>query len=116
MTRTAAIVALAESAADTDPQLAEQRDDAHQGTRDDLLSLAAALNRLGVLAPNISEQDAADVIYAVACDASVYLRLTRECGWTEARYADLIARTLNATLANRPTSTASPSSPEKRPR
>jgi hypothetical protein len=100
MARTAAIVALAESAADTDAELAEQRDDAHRATRDDLRALAAALDRRGVLAPSVSQQDAADIIYALASDASIYLRLTGECGWTEAGYADLIARALHATLAN----------------
>ena len=43
-------------------------------------------------------QHAADTIYAVATDESVFLRLTRECGWTPVRYADLIARTLKASL------------------
>jgi hypothetical protein len=38
-------------------------------------------------------------MYAISNDASVYLRLTTECGWSEARYAGLIARTLKATLA-----------------
>jgi hypothetical protein len=30
--------------------------------------------------------------------APEYLRLSRDCGWTDTRYADLIARTLQATL------------------
>jgi AcrR family transcriptional regulator len=113
MTRTAAIVALAESAADSDAELAEQRDDAHRATRDDLRALAAALDRLGVLAPSVSQQDAADIIYALASDAGIYLRLTRECGWTEAGYADLIARALDATLANHQTPTPPSSSPHE---
>ena len=50
--------------------------------------------------------DAADTIYALATDESVFLRLTRECGWTPARYADLIARTLNATLTAGPAITS----------
>ena len=41
---------------------------------------------------------AADIIYALATDESVFLRLTRECGRTPADYVDLITRSLNATL------------------
>ena len=98
MTRTAAIIALGESAASADPELAEYRDRAHAATRTNLRALAAELKRRGALAPNISEQHAADTIYALATDESVFLRLTRECGWTPGRYADLIARTLKASL------------------
>ena len=98
MTRTAAIIAVGECAASTDPGLAEYRDRAHEATRANLYALAAELKRRNALRPGISEQEAADTIYAVATDESVFLRLTGECGWTPARYADLIARTLQATL------------------
>ena len=63
-----------------------------------LRALAAELNRRGALAPGVSEQQAVDTIYALATDEGVFLRLTRECGWTPARYAELIGRTLTATL------------------
>jgi AcrR family transcriptional regulator len=98
MTRTAPIIALAESAATIDPELAEHRDHAHATARADLHALATELKRRGALASHISEQDAADTLYAVANNVSIYLRLT-ERGWNEDRYADLIARTLTATLA-----------------
>ena len=39
--------------------------------------------------PGISEQQAADTMYALATDESVYVRLTGECHWTPGRYADL---------------------------
>ncbi len=99
MIRAAAIIAVGESAASTDPELAKYRDRAHEATRANLRALAAELNRRGALGVGISEQDAADTMYALATDESVFLRLTRECGWTPARYADLIARTLTAALA-----------------
>src|SRR5918993_185165 len=98
MTRTAAIMALGETAAAIDPELAEYRDQAHTETRANLRALAAELKARDVLAPGISEQDAADTIYALATDETVFLRLTRDCGWTPDRYADLIAHTLTATL------------------
>jgi hypothetical protein len=59
------------------------------------------LKQRGVLAADISEQYAADTIYALAADVSPYLRLSRDCGWTDTRYADLIARTLQATVGAR---------------
>jgi AcrR family transcriptional regulator len=98
MDRTAPIIALAESAAASDPELAEHRDHAHATSRADLHALATELKRRGALAARISEQDAADTMYALVTDATIYLRLTTECGWTQARYADLIADTLKATL------------------
>ena len=101
MARTAPIIALAEAAALTEAQLAEDRDHAHATARADLLALAAELKQRGVLAADITEQHAADTMYALAADVSPYLRLTRDCGWTDTRYADLIARTLHATLGTR---------------
>ena len=98
MTRTAAIIALGEAAASADPELAEYRDQAHAATRANLRALAGELHRRGALGPGVSEQQAADTMYAVATDEGVFLRLTGECGWTPDRYAELIARTLRANL------------------
>jgi hypothetical protein len=98
MTRTAPSIALAEAAAETEAELADDRDQAHATARADLLALATELKRRGALAADTTEQDAADTMYAVAADVTVYLRLTRDCGWTDTRYADLIAHTLQATL------------------
>lgn len=98
MARTAPIIALAEAAAETEAELAEDRDRAHATARADLRALASELKQRGVLATDISEQDAADTMYALAADVTVYLRLSRDCGWTDTRYAELIARTLQATL------------------
>jgi hypothetical protein len=98
MTRTAAIIALGEAAASVDPELAEYRDRARAATLANLRALAAELNRRGALAPGVSEQQAVDTIYALATDEGVFLRLTRDCGWTPARYAELIGSALKATL------------------
>ena len=98
MTRTATIIALGETAAATDPELATYRDRAHTMTRESLHALAAELQRRGALRSGVSVQDAADLLYAIAADESVFLRLTRDCGWTPDRYADLIAHTLRANL------------------
>ncbi|MGS0683789.1 TetR/AcrR family transcriptional regulator [Nakamurella sp. GG22] len=98
MTRTAAIIAVGEAAAFTDPELAEYRTYAHAATRANLRALASELHRRGALGVGVSEHQAADVMYGLATDESVFLRLTQECGWTTDRYADLIARTLAVTL------------------
>lgn len=98
MSRIAPIIALAESAAVTDPEIAEYGDHAHAVTRADLRALAAELARRGALATDLSQQDAADIMYALVADASLYLRLTRECRWDDTRYASFLARMLKATL------------------
>lgn len=101
MTRTAALIALGEAAADVDPELAEQRDRVHEANRAECLTLATALAYRGTLAHGIDVQEAADIIYAIAGSEDSYLRLTRECGWTDARYADLIERTLTNLLGGK---------------
>jgi len=98
MTRTATIIELGEAAAATDPELASHRDRAHVTTRENLRALAIELERRGALAAGVTVHDTVDILYAVATDEGVFLRLTRECGWTPDRYADLVARTLEANL------------------
>jgi hypothetical protein len=108
MSRTARIVALGEAAAASDAEIAGYRDRAHESARDDVRALAAALRRVGSLAPDVDERHAADTIFALAGDEGVYLRLTRECGWTDAQYAELIGRSLQAVLGTPATPTARP--------
>jgi len=102
MTRTAPLIALGEAAAATDPELAQYRDEAHAESRANLHALAVELKSRGALNPETTEQMAADTIYAIASNESVYLRLTRECGWTPADYAEMIGRALKATLGDAP--------------
>jgi AcrR family transcriptional regulator len=99
MARTAAIIAVGEAAAAGDPELAAYRDQAHENARADVRALVTALTRAGALAHDIDERAAADTIYALAADESIYLRLTHECGWTDTQYAELIATILQATLS-----------------
>jgi hypothetical protein len=106
MTRTAALIALGEAAAAVDPELAEQRDRVHEANRQECKTLATALKHRGALAPNIDVQNAADIVYAMAGNENIFLRLTRECGWTEAQYANLIAHTLKHHLGPKANTTA----------
>jgi AcrR family transcriptional regulator len=101
MARTAPLISLGEAAADVDPELAEQRDRVHEANRAECKALATALAYRGALAPDIDVQDAADIVYAIAGNENIYLRLTRECGWTDARYADLIESTLRHHLGEK---------------
>lgn len=99
MTRTATIIALGEAAASTDAELAHHRDRAHAETRANLNALASELQRRGALRGGVSDEYASAVMYAIATDEGIFLRLTGECGWSPTHYADLIARTLTAALA-----------------
>jgi AcrR family transcriptional regulator len=99
MARTAAIIAVGEAAAAGDNELAAYRDQAHEAARADVRALVTALTRAGVIADDTDERVAADTIYALAADESIYLRLTHECGWTDTQYAELIASILQAALS-----------------
>ncbi len=98
MARTAHVLAMGEAAATTDPALAELRDRGHQATREQMTEVAAELSARGVLAPTVSVQHAADALYALLGDATIYLRLTEECGWSPSQYAQLLDATLTAAL------------------
>ena len=104
MARTARVLALGEAAADSDPALAEFRDRGHAATRSDLRDIASALRAAGQIRPQITPDQAADAIYAIAADQALFLRLTDECGWSLTQYADLLERLLAAALAPGPTS------------
>jgi AcrR family transcriptional regulator len=99
MARTAAIITMGEAAAAGDTELAAYRDQAHEAARADVRALVTALRRAGVLADDTDERVAADTIYVLAADESIYLRLTHECGWTDTQYAEFIASILQATLS-----------------
>ena len=67
--------------------------------RSDFREVADALDRAGALADTVTPEDAADTIYALAGQTAT-VRLTRECGWTRARYAAWLADTLAAALTH----------------
>ena len=88
---------VAEAAAAGNPDLAARRERGQRNMRADFREVADALDRAGALAAKVTPPDAADTIYALA-GHDVYLRLTRECGWTGTRYAAWLADTLAAAL------------------
>jgi AcrR family transcriptional regulator len=90
--RTARILALAESAATADAELAARRDSSHAHIRGDLQQVSDALHKQGCLAPGITATSAADAIYALA-SPSTYLLLADDCGWSKRRYVEWLAAT-----------------------
>src|SRR4051794_6727303 len=101
MSRTAAIINVGETAAAADLGLAAIRDRAHQAGHHEVRLLVSALSRAGALSDGVDEDEAADVIWAISTDETLYLRLTQERGWSDARYAGLVQRVLEATLGHR---------------
>jgi AcrR family transcriptional regulator len=100
LARTAPVLGVAEAAAASSPELAARRERGQRHMRSDYREVAEALDRAGALADAVTPEYAADTIYALA-GHDVYLRLTRECGWTGARYAAWLAGTLAAALTRR---------------
>ena len=97
--RTARILAVAEAAATTDPQLGSRRAEAHAHIRADVQQVADALTRHGHLARDVTPVQAADIIYALASE-STYLLLVDERGWSSPQYVEWLSMTLNATLSD----------------
>lgn len=97
MTWTARVMALGESGASSDPQLAELRDRGHAAMRSDCRNVAAALAARGALAEDLTTDVAASTLYAIV-NESVYLRLVDGCGWTPDEYRAWLDRTLTTTL------------------
>lgn len=102
LARTAPLLELGEIAADQDSELAAFRDRGHANMRADFRELVAALGERGRLRDGLDSQTGADIVYAIA-NHDVYLRLSRECGWTDDHYANWLTTTLRTTLLNQST-------------
>lgn len=98
--RAGGLLAVGEAAAADDPLLEEERRRGHAATRSDLLQVARALKRAGALSPGVSAERAADTIFALAANESLYLRLVEECGWSSAAYARMLERALRGAVGN----------------
>jgi len=97
MKRTARILAVAEAAALTDPELAKARERGHTAMRAQFERVASALHERGTLAGPISDRDTTATIYALTSDA-IFLRLTEGYGWNARRYGKWLGDILVATL------------------
>jgi AcrR family transcriptional regulator len=92
--RAAPLLAVGEAAASADPLLARERDRGHAATLADLREVARAMKRKGALRRGVSAERAAEAMYALAANESVYLRLVAACGWSPSAYARALERAL----------------------
>jgi hypothetical protein len=69
--------------------------------RSDCHDVAATLDARGALAADVTADNAASTIYAIANEA-VYLRLVDGCGWSLDRYHAWLEQTLRKTLLETP--------------
>jgi AcrR family transcriptional regulator len=98
MARSARFIGLGEAAADGDPALATIRDRAHAAIRADMRNVACALDALGALRQGIDVELAADILFAIPGNDSVYRRLTGERGHSDQVYAEVIESALRGAL------------------
>jgi AcrR family transcriptional regulator len=92
--RAAPLLAVGEAAASADPLLAEERDRGHAATLADLREIAGAMKGKGALRRGLSADRAAHIMYALAANESVYLRLVVECEWKPSAYATALKQAL----------------------
>jgi hypothetical protein len=78
--RAAPLLAVGDAAAWAGSALAQERDRGHAATLADLREVARAMKRKGALRRGVSADRGADVMYALAANESVYLRLVAQRG------------------------------------
>jgi AcrR family transcriptional regulator len=96
--RAARLLAVGEAAASSDPLLAHERDRGHAATLSDLRELARAMKQAGAIRRGLSTAQAADAMFAVLANESVYVRLVHERGWSPSAYARAVERALAGAL------------------
>jgi AcrR family transcriptional regulator len=84
-------------AAAVDPEVAALRLRMQRGRRDNLVQVVAWLSAKGPLRGGIGQEEAADIIWAVA-SPEVHGLLRRDRGWSQERYVQWLADTLARTL------------------
>ena len=97
--RTAGLLAVAATAAESDEKLAEIRASALDRRHQDCASVIGALSADGSLTSGYTPVEATDIFYALT-SPETFLVLTRERGWPPAQYKKWLARTLAASLLN----------------
>ena len=95
--RTAGLMAVATTAAESDDKLAEMRTSALHRRHQDCATVIGALSADGSLTSGYTPAEAVDMLYALT-SPETFLVLTRERRWPPARYETWLARTLAASL------------------
>ena len=93
MGRTAALARVLESAAGLDADLRALNDDLRAQRQHGMAFLAGVIDERGALRPDLTTQEAADVLWLLN-DSAPYHRLVVEQGWPAQRYQEWVADTL----------------------
>jgi AcrR family transcriptional regulator len=97
MGRTAALLRVLEAAAGIDAELRALNDDLRTQRQHGMSVLAALLDQRAALRPDLTVEEAADVLWLLN-DSAPYHRFVVEQGWSPTRYAAWVADTLVALL------------------
>lgn len=95
--RTAPLFAVLNAAADADPDAAQMLAESARGRMFGARAFAAHLASLDALAPEVSQQQAADLCWALN-EPRLYQLLAGERGWTTAEFEGWLSAALAATL------------------
>lgn len=101
MARSAPILHVLDTAAQVDPGAAQLMAEIRQQRHTGQSRIAAALAARGALDPNLSESEAADIVYA-AMSPDVYRIFTVDRGWTPDMYERWLTRALCSLLSDGP--------------
>lgn len=82
---------------ETDAEARAAYDDRMTAVRHGCAAAVAALKAEGCLSPHLSEAEATDLLWAFL-SVETWTRLTRDCGWTQARYIEAMQATARAAL------------------
>lgn len=82
---------------ETDAEARAAYDDRMAAVRHGCAAAVAALGSEGGLAPDLSETEATDLLWALL-SVETWRRLTRDCGWSQTRYIEVLQQTARAAL------------------
>lgn len=82
---------------ETDAEARAAYDDRMAAVRHGCAAAVAALGSEGGLAPDLSETEATDLLWALL-SVETWGRLTRDCGWSQTRYIEVLQQTARAAL------------------
>ena len=97
MERSSAIMHVLATAAQVDPDAAQLMEQIRRQRRTGQSRIVAALSARDALNPELEFSEAVDITY-VALSPDVHRILTVECGWTDDKYEQWLARSLRALL------------------
>lgn len=93
----AALMAVARGAAETEPEIGKIYRGLHNGRRENLAQVVAALRRAGPLRGGLSETDATNILWRLA-SPELFVLMTSIEGYDAAGYANWLTQTLEALL------------------